>query len=189
MGLAPVVHRPEVCETALGDESPRQLVERLAETKGRHVARRLGTTDELTIVLAADTAVVLDAQPLGKPRDAAHAVEMLRSLRGREHEVLTGVFLLRTDDGRSICESERTRVVFRGYDEQTILDYVQTAEPLDKAGAYGIQGGGSQLVLRVDGSWTNVVGLPCERIGGWLERIGITLDRLTRRSGISRSPG
>jgi septum formation protein len=103
---------------------------------------------------------------------------MLRALRGRMHEVMTAVFLARTDDGRETVDLETTRVWFRDYDDRTIDAYVASGEPMDKAGAYGIQGQGATLVARYEGSWSNVVGLPVERLGAWLARIGIDLDRL-----------
>ena len=90
------------------------------------------------------------------------------------------MFLLRTDDGRHTCDVETTRVTFRAYDEATIEAYVATGEPLDKAGAYGIQGGGADLVEKVEGSWSNVVGLPLERLDPWMARIGVDLRRLAR---------
>jgi septum formation protein len=115
---------------------------------------------------------------LGKPRDAAHAAEMLRLLRGREHRVITGVFLTRSDDGRHVRRTEVTRVWFKHYDERTLLAYVESGEPLDKAGAYGIQGGGAALAERVDGSWNNVVGLAVEQLPEWLSAIGLDLEAL-----------
>jgi septum formation protein len=99
---------------------------------------------------------------------------------------MTSVFLMRTDDRRHTCNVETTRVSFRDYDELTIDAYVASGEPLDKAGSYGIQGGGANLVDRVEGSWTNVVGLPMEQLGPWLARIGVDLDELI---AAQRSPG
>ncbi|HXV76432.1 MAG TPA: Maf family protein [Candidatus Polarisedimenticolaceae bacterium] len=177
MGLAPEVVPSGLPERFEPGEPPRALVRRLAEAKGRDVLPRLRRR---SVVLAADTEVTLDGRVLGKPRDADHAVEMLLALCGREHEVLTGVFLVRSDDGRSVCEVESTRVAFRRYDRATIERYVATGEPMDKAGAYAIQGEGSRLVRSVVGSWSNVVGLPCERLGPWLERIGLSLAALRR---------
>jgi septum formation protein len=181
LGLDPRVVTPSIDEAPLPLETAHAYVSRLAEAKARAVAGRLAARGHRSVVLAADTEVILDDRPLGKPRDAAHAADMLRALSGRVHVVMTGVFLLRTDDGRSVGEAERTRVTFHAYDDRTIREYVATGEPLDKAGAYGIQGHGSRLVRDVDGSWTNVVGLPSERIGSWLARIGIDLDSLVRR--------
>jgi len=176
IGLDAVARPACVEERVLPGESPAEIVRRLAELKGRTVASRIATeSDDEALILAADTAVVLDGDVLGKPEDAGQAEEMLRRLRGRTHEVLTGVFLLRTDDGRSVCEGEATRVMFRDYDDTMIRDYVGGGEPLDKAGAYGIQGRGALLTERIEGSWSNVVGLPVERLPLWLDRIGIDI--------------
>lgn len=181
LGLTPTARPSNLHEDELPDESPRALVLRLAEAKGRSVASGLDPDEPPCIILAADTGVVLGRRVLGKPRDADEARSMLGILRGRAHEVMTSVFLMRTDDGRHTCDVETTRVTFRDYDETTIEAYVETGEPLDKAGAYGIQGGGADLVDRVEGSWTNVVGLPLERLDSWLTRIGVDLNRLVRR--------
>ena len=89
---------------------------------------------------------------------------------------VTGVFLTRTDDGRAICDVETTRVTFRDYDDETIRAYVASGEPLDKAGAYGIQGRGALLSRSIEGSWSNVVGLPVERLHDWYSRIGLDLS-------------
>lgn len=176
IGLDPVARPAAVAERPLPGESPRDLVLRLAELKGRTAAAGIAADgDADALILAADTAVVLNGDVLGKPESGAAAEEMLRRLRGRKHEVLTGVFLLRTDDGRSLAEVESTGVRFRDYDDATIRDYVAGGEPLDKAGAYGIQGRGALLARSIDGSWSNVVGLPVERLPLWLERIGIDL--------------
>jgi septum formation protein len=129
-------------------------------------------------VLAADTEVVLDGRVLGKPADAAQASRMLRDLRGREHEVLTGVRLVRTDDGRAAGGVEVTRVRFGDCDDVLIEAYVRTGEPFDKAGAYAIQGRGVLLTAGIDGSWSNVVGLPVERLPGWFAAIGVALGDL-----------
>jgi len=108
---------------------------------------------------------------------------MLRALRGRTHEVLTAVFLLRTDDARALCEVERSRVSFRDYDEATIAAYVECGEGADKAGGYAIQGQGSRLAAGVEGLVSNVIGLPVERLAGWLARIGVELEQLRPRPG------
>ena len=178
LGLDPISRPSNLHEEVLPDESPRALVLRLAEEKGRSVAARLPLDEPPAVVLSADTGVVLDRRVLGKPKDPDEARSMLRSLRGRVHEVMTSVFILRTDDGRHTCDVETTRVTFRACALATIDAYVATGEPLDKAGAYGIQGGGGDLVETVDGSWTNVVGLPLERLDPWMARIGVDLTRL-----------
>jgi len=175
--LDPVVAPAPVDERRLPDEPVERMVARLAEAKGRAALRR-APPGARWLILAADTAVVIEGRALGKPRDAEEALEMLRSLCGKTHEVLTGVFLLRADDGRSRVGVETTRVSFLDYDDRLARDYVAGGEPMDKAGAYAIQGGGRRLVRAVDGSWSNVVGLPMERLPEWLAGLGLTLDDL-----------
>ncbi len=169
---------PAICPTGLPEdplpgERPDEQVLRLARAKGLSAATGLRARSASGVVLAADTAVVLDGVVLGKPADARDAARMLRLLAGRTHEVLTAVFVLRLDDGRSADALERTRVRFRAYDDRTIAEYVASGEPMDKAGAYGIQGLGSRLADRLEGSWSNVVGLPMERLPALLAAVGI----------------
>ena len=173
IGFAPRTLRHAVDETALLRERPAEHAQRLAEAKARSAAATLDGSAEVGVILAADTVVTIDEAILGKPLDPADAVRMLRRLRGAAHEVLTAIFLQRTDDGREIGVLESTRVVFHDYDDAVVQAYVATGEPLDKAGAYGIQGLGAFLSERIEGSWSNVVGLPLERLPGCLERIGI----------------
>jgi septum formation protein len=175
IGLAPRVMPTDLDERRRPGETARSQVRRLAEAKARHAGGRLRPADPAGIVLAADTVVVLDGECLGKPADPGEARSMLQRLSGRGHEVLTGVFLTRTDDGRSAWGVECTRVYFRPYDDRSVAAYVATGESLDKAGGYGIQGRGSLLCERIEGSWSNVVGLPLERLPGWMESIGIDL--------------
>ena len=182
IGLEPRVMATDVDERRRPGEPASSQVRRLAEAKGRQAGARLRPSDAAGIILAADTVVVIDGECLGKPSDADEAGSMLQRLSGRGHEVLTGVFLTRTDDGRSTCGVECTRVYFRPYDAHAIRAYVATGESLDKAGGYGIQGRGSLLCERIEGSWSNVVGLPLERLPGWMESIGIDLWNLLCRS-------
>jgi septum formation protein len=170
----------EIVPSGLGEEkrdgeSPRRTVARLARAKGMHVVDTLGDADGATVVLAADTAVVLGSTILGKPETGTEAVEMLRLLSGRTHEVYTGIHLHRTDLPADASTVEVTRVRFRELDEATIRWYVDTGEPLDKAGAYGIQGRGVFLTSHIEGSWSNVVGLPLERLPGLFREIGLSL--------------
>lgn len=152
-----VVH-PEVDEAALPAESPVALVMRLARSKARAVARaRPGQ-----IVVGADTTVVLDGEALAKPAHAAEARQMLSSLQGRTHHVLTGYCVIR--DGTERSDVVRTAVTFRPLTDREIESYVALGESLDKAGAYGIQGHGGALVDRVEGSYPNVVGLPVAEV-------------------------
>lgn len=149
-----------------GSESPAAFAERMAREKGRAVS--VGRRD--AIVVAADTVVDLDGEVLEKPRDAADARRMLASLAGRHHLVHTGVATALGN--RSACGIETTRVRFRSLDEDAIAAYVATGEPLDKAGAYGIQGYGAALVESVHGCYFNVMGLPVNRFLGLLEAVG-----------------
>ena len=180
LGLAAEVVPSELPEVVPTGEAPRASVLRLAEAKGRSVADRLGgrANASACVVLAADTEVALEGRVLGKPRDAEEAVGMLRALAGRTHEVLTAVFLLRTDNGRAVCEVERSLVRFHDYDERTIAAYVASGEGRDKAGGYAIQGQGARLAESVEGSLSNVIGLPVERLAEWLARIDVDLDAL-----------
>ena len=148
-----------------------QAVAAVALDKARAVARRW--TAGAAIVLGADTEVVLDGRYLGKPRDAADAARMLRALRGRTHEVVTGVALVEAPSGREETAAVTTRVTMTEASAEEIAAYVATGEPLDKAGAYAVQGEGGRLVARVDGCFTNVVGLPVGTTRRLLERWGL----------------
>lgn len=166
-GFEPVVRPAEVDETHRDGESPSDYVLRLARLKCAAVRRE---PDE--VVLAADTTVVLDGEVLGKPRDPADAAAMLRRLSGRSHEVITAVAVLGPRGGEEALVS--TEVHMAVLDDAAIERYVATGEPLDKAGAYGIQGVAQVLVRAVHGSWTNVVGLPAVETVELLRRAGIT---------------
>ena len=139
----------------------------MALAKARAVAREV---TEPAFILGADTEVVLDGHLLGKPGDAADAGRMLKALRGRVHEVITGVALVEAPAGREETAAVTTRVKMAGYSDAEIEAYVATGEPLDKAGAYAVQGLGARLVARVDGCFTNVVGLPVTTTRRLLER-------------------
>jgi septum formation protein len=147
-------------------------VARLALRKARAVAarRRQG------LVLGADTIVVLDGEALGKPADRAEAIAMLRRLRGRTHEVMTGVAVVDAAAGRDATETVTSRVTMRAYSDGEIARYVATDEPLDKAGAYAIQGAGGTLVAGLEGSRSNVVGLPLAATAALLRRFGATVS-------------
>jgi septum formation protein len=143
----------DVDESVVAGESPGEYVTRLAIDKARAAQR-----DEYEVILAADTTVVVDAAILAKPIDAADAARMLRLLAGRDHDVLTGVCLMR--GVHADARVAQTRVTFEPMNEAEIAWYVATGEPMDKAGAYGIQGRVSRFVSGIDGSYSNVVGLP-----------------------------
>jgi septum formation protein len=143
----------------------------VALDKARAVAREW--TGGPAVVLGADTEVVLDGRYLGKPRDAADAARMLRELSGRTHEVVTGLALVDARSGREETLAVTTRVTMIDAGAEEIAAYVATGEPLDKAGAYAVQGLGARLVARVDGCFTNVVGLPVETTRRLLKRWGL----------------
>ena len=142
----------------------------VALTKARAVARQWARP---TVVLAADTEVVLDGRYLGKPADIPDAVRMLRALRGRTHEVITGVALVEAPEGREETTAVVTRVTMTNATDEDIAAYVATGEPLDKAGAYAVQGLGGRLISHIDGCYTNVVGLPIETTRRLLQRWGL----------------
>ena len=125
------------------------------------------------VVLAADTLVAVDGEVLGKPVDFETAVEMLRRLSGRSHEVWTAVRICRGADRKSESFQELSRVHFHALDESAIHAYLAKIDPLDKAGAYAAQGFGREIIKRIDGSYTNVVGLPMEGTAAALGRFGI----------------
>jgi septum formation protein len=161
------VHAVDVDERRLDAETPAAYVERLARVKALTAAMFFRQRP----VLGADTAVVVDDEVLGKPIDAAEAVRMLRKLSGRGHEVLTGVAIAVA--GRCVSAVERTVVWVDPLSEEAIQGYVATGEPLDKAGAYAIQGRASRFIQKIDGSYANVVGLPVGVIDGLLAAAGL----------------
>jgi septum formation protein len=181
LGCDARAHPTGIPEDVLPGETVEAHVLRLAEKKARSTASELGPGEE-GLVLGADTVVVLDGSILGKPKDLDDARSMLLRLAGRSHEVLTGVFLLRRSDGRSARRALCTRVRFRDYDEATVTWYLGTREPMDKAGAYGIQGLGALLCEGIEGSWSNVVGLPLERLPDLCRELGIDVRDLFRGS-------
>ncbi|HEX3179254.1 MAG TPA: Maf family protein [Methylomirabilota bacterium] len=149
-----------------------RAVARLALRKARAVAARRPAS----LVLAADTIVVVDGEALGKPAGPEEAALMLRRLRGRRHEVMTGVAVVDAPGGRDASDTVTSRVTMKDYSDAQIAAYVGTAEPLDKAGAYAIQGAGGALVDALDGSWSNVVGLPLHITATLLARFGLAVS-------------
>jgi len=146
----------------------------LARAKARDVADRLRAAgSEPALILGADTLVVLDGHPLGKPATRDEARAMLRALRGRSHEVVTAVVLLDVPGGRETAETVVSQVLMRPCDDFEIDAYVATGEPDDKAGAYAVQGAGGHLVSRVEGCYTNVVGLPLGTTARLLRAFGL----------------
>jgi septum formation protein len=168
LGARAHVRPTAVDETPLDGEAPASLVARLADAKAAAC-----TVAGDAVVLAADTVVVLDDQALGKPRDGEDAREMLRALSGRDHQVLTGVAVRRGDTHRR--EVVTTDVRFAQLTEAEIAWYVGTGEPAGKAGGYGLQGAGAALVERIEGSDTNVIGLPLPTTVALLRQVGLDL--------------
>ncbi len=174
LGVPFSVRVPDVDERPLPGECPGAHVRRLALAKARAVADALAPGCGVQLVLGADTVIVLEGKILGKPRDARAAERMLACLSGRTHEVITGVALVPAAGCRARTAVVRSRVAMKPFDEATIRRYVATGEPLDKAGAYAVQGRGRHLVERVSGSLTNVVGLPLERLARLLAEIPLS---------------
>lgn len=157
-------------ERATPGAGPEQTVRELALHKAQEVAQTCAPED---IVIAADTIVYLDGVILGKPKDTADAARMLAALSGRAHTVYTGVAVLRGGEMRQAAE--HTAVRFRTLTPDEIARYIATGEPMDKAGAYGIQGRGALFVAHLDGDYFNVMGLPLCRLGQLLNELGVEL--------------
>lgn len=161
----------DVDETYPAGEAPAAFVERLARAKAAAGAAQRPDA----LVLGSDTVVVQGDDVLGKPRDKAEAMEMLARLQGTEHRVETGVAVIACD-GRVASAVEGVSVRFRPFDQRTAFEYVATGEPMDKAGAYGIQGFGAALVERIDGDFYAVMGLPVARTIELFETLGWRYD-------------
>ena len=164
------VRVPETDESYPQGLTPRQVVEYISREKAE-AAAKLCTDDE--IVITADTMVFLDDQRLGKPADEADALRMLSALQGRCHTVCTGVTV--RQGSRILTESEATQVYFRPATEAELRAYIATGEPMDKAGAYGVQGKGALLVEGLRGDFFNVMGLPLLRLSRMLSQFGVEL--------------
>ena len=148
---------PHIDETRIAEEAPAQYVRRLARMKAAAVAAQKNEG----LVLGADTVVVVDGEILGQPRDAQDARRMLQLLRGKWHEVLTGVALVRAgQNGCSIVDHECSRVRFSQIDDTEVEWYIATGEPMGKAGAYAVQGRGALFIEEIQGDYFNIVGLP-----------------------------
>jgi septum formation protein len=156
-------------ETRLGGEPAEKMVRRLAEAKVRAAAAKVAGS---AIIIGADTVVVLGEEVLGKPASAEDARAMLERLSGKTHAVMTGLAVFRLPDRTMRIEPESTRVTIAPLTAQEIVEYVASGEPLDKAGAYAIQGCGGRFVTRVDGCYFNVVGLPLARLYRILKELG-----------------
>jgi septum formation protein len=167
VGIPHEVRPANIDETIRHRETPRRHVERLAREKASAIATR----DQNLITIGADTIVVTNRKVLGKPADAAQAAAMLRQLSGREHTVVTAVAVSRGKKLRSAVEE--VRVKFRRLRDDEIDAYIATGEPMDKAGAYGIQGFGATIVECINGDYFSVMGLPLARLVGLLNDVGV----------------
>jgi septum formation protein len=176
IGLDFSVDPADVDERVLPDETPEGYTLRVALGKARGAAARA----QAGLVIAADTIVVLDGEFLGKPVDTQDAERMLARLSGKAHRVITGVAVMDAATGETFSRTSTTRVLFRSLTSQEITSYAATGEPLDKAGAYGIQGMGALLIEGIDGCYSNVVGLPISMLGELLRDFGVDLARPKR---------
>lgn len=159
----------DVDERILPQESPEVYAVRVALDKARVAAARTNTG----IVIAADTIVVLNDEILGKPADKGDAQRMLMMLSGNVHRVITGLAIMDASTGKTLTRTSITRVWFRSLEPHEIASYVATGEPLDKAGAYGIQERGALLVDKIEGCYFNVVGLPLSLLDDLLRAFGV----------------
>ncbi len=170
IGIPHSVYPANVNETYLEGELPREHAERLARAKAAKVA----SLEPDSVVIGADTIVVVDDTVLGKPRDQTDAARMLAMLSGRTHIVITAVAVARGDE--IVSDLEVVSVTFRDLNSIEIASYISTGEPMDKAGAYGIQGFGATIVRRVEGDYFAVMGLPLLRLVSLLGRVGVVYD-------------
>ena len=154
----------DIDETMDPQGSPREEVAKVSLRKARAISR-----EAADVVIAADTIVVCDGRILGKPKDEADAMDMLRLLSGRDHQVMTGVTVLKGEDHET--RTEVTDIHFRPLSDAEIRGYVSTGEPMDKAGAYGIQGGAALFAEKMVGDYYNVMGLPVCRLWQMLSRL------------------
>jgi septum formation protein len=165
-GIAFEVQPAHINEDPLPGEQAKECAQRLAQEKALAIAKK--RPDDA--VLGADTVVVIEHQILNKPVDAADAARMLRLLSGRTHQVITGVCVVA--NGQSLVDSEITSVTMSEISEREVSEYVETGEPMDKAGAYAIQGRASRWIPRIEGDYSNVVGLPIARVYRMLQQAG-----------------
>lgn len=176
LGLDFIVKTSDIDESnSMGLEAT-ELVLHLAFEKARVVASEITGESGVNkgfIVIAADTVVVREGIILGKPNNSDDAFNMLKSLRGSWHEVMTGIVVIDVLNSKYTKSVEVTRVKMKELDDKTIRSYIDTGEPLDKAGAYGIQGLGAVLVERIDGCYFNVVGLPISKLSDILRNYGV----------------
>lgn len=175
LGLDFEVCPADIDESVLPDEDVAAYPLRIAMKKALAVAAE----KKDAVVLAADTAVIVDDEILGKPKSEAEAKTMLKKLSGREHVVITGIGLVDTGSGRTLSCAEQTIVYFHPLKETEIDAYLASGEPMDKAGAYGIQGLGALLIRRLEGDYFNVMGLPISKLYRLLQNLDVDILKKT----------
>jgi septum formation protein len=171
-GMRFEIAQADVSESHKGGETARIMTRRLARAKANAIAKKLGNAPPEAIVIGADTVVEVNGELLGKPPSPGAAREMLLKLGGRTHRVVTSVAAIRLPDHAEVIATESTRVRFAPLSAYEIAEYVATGEPLDKAGAYAVQGIGGRFIERIDGCYFNVVGLPLARLYHMLINLG-----------------
>ena len=159
--INPIIFGAEIEEKQFEGETPEQIAMGLAFEKAQWVSKNF---DNDEVIIAADTIVVLGNRVLGKPKDEDDAFNILKSLSGKEHKVITGICIMKANTNMKVIDYEATLVKFRHLSDDKIIKYIQTKEPMDKAGAYGIQGYGMILVEKINGCYSNVVGLPLGKL-------------------------
>ena len=155
------------------DLSLRMPARRLARYLSCEKAKAVAEKYKNAIIIAADTIISLDDKVFGKPHTNSEAIKMLNILNGRDHDVITGFTIMDTGEGQSVSRSVVTKVYFRKMTIREIEAYVRTGEPLDKAGAYAIQGIGAAIVKKIEGDYNNVVGLPVDALSRALRKFGV----------------
>lgn len=174
LSLPVLILSTDADEGTPADWSPSHIVEQLALRKARAAVPLLeGDQASGSVIVGADTIVVLDGEVLGKPQNTAEAVSMLSRLQGREHEVYSGVACISLKGELELVSNRRTRVAMKPLTKEQIRRYVASGEPMDKAGSYAIQGLGATIVDRIDGCYFNVVGLPLSLLSDMLSSFGI----------------
>jgi septum formation protein len=171
-GIPFEIARANVSERRRRGESAGLMTRRLAQAKAQAIVKKLGKKSLQAIVIGADTTVEVNGELLGKPQSSAEARKMLSKLGGKSHRVVTSVAAIRLPDHAQAIATETTRVRFAPLSADDIAEYVATGEPLDKAGAYAVQGIGGQFIEGIDGCYFNVVGVPLARLYHMLSELG-----------------
>lgn len=171
LGLDFIVIPSTIEEEHFNGLSPKEMVRELSRAKAEDVGRSV----ENALVIGSDTIVVLEGKILGKPANPGEAIEMLKELRNKEHTVITGLAIYDSNTGRTVVDSDQTQVFMGSIQDDDLINYVKTGEPLDKAGAYGIQGIGGAFVDWIKGSYYTVVGLPIHKLVKMLKEFGVSI--------------